>query len=353
MGGARIGGEAVQQTLLAREFVRSGYDVSMIVKDYGQPDGEVIDGIRVFKTYKESAGLPGVRFLHPRATSIIRALRRADAETYYQSCAGVQTGYVARHCRKKDRNFVFRVASDADCVPGEQLIGLWRDRKIYEYGLRRADLILAQSRRQMSLLKEHYGLESTLVNMAAEIPEGLEGSTRDIDALWVGNFRPLKRPEIVIELAARLPQRKFAMIGGPAHDPLYFDEIKERALSTGNIQFLGRVPYRDMSHYFSRTKVFINTSEVEGFPNTFLQSWMHGVPVVSFFDPDGIIANEALGQSPSDVDEMARIIEQLATDDVKRTDAARHVQSFALRHYSPETIVDELVRIFSEALSRN
>ena len=194
MGGARIGGEAVQQTLLAREFVRSGYDVSMIVKDYGQPDGEVIDGIRVFKTYKESAGLPGVRFLHPRATSIIRALRRADAETYYQSCAGVQTGYVARHCRKKDRNFVFRVASDADCVPGEQLIGLWRDRKIYEYGLRRADLILAQSRRQMSLLKEHYGLESTLVNMAAEIPEGLEGSTRDIDALWVGNFRPLKRP---------------------------------------------------------------------------------------------------------------------------------------------------------------
>jgi len=33
------GGEAVQQTLLARALARRGHEVSMVVADLGQPDG--------------------------------------------------------------------------------------------------------------------------------------------------------------------------------------------------------------------------------------------------------------------------------------------------------------------------
>ena len=61
-----IGGESVQQTLLARALARRGHDVSMVVGDYGQPDGAQWAGVRVFRAYRAAAGLPVLRFIHPR-----------------------------------------------------------------------------------------------------------------------------------------------------------------------------------------------------------------------------------------------------------------------------------------------
>jgi len=350
MGQTRIGGESVQQTLLAREFVRSGYDVRMIVIDHGQPDGEVIDGIKVFKTYDPKAGLPGLRFVHPRATGVLRALQRADADIYYQSCAGVLTGYVAWHCKRNTRKFVFRVASDTDCIPGEQLIGFWRDRKLYEYGLKRADLILTQSQKQVALLEHNYNLKSTFMNMVVEAPSANLGSSEGIDVLWVSNLRPLKRPDIFIELAQKLPQHRFVMIGGPCPRlDDYYGDIEKQAGAVENVEFLGPIPYNEIGRYFSSAKLFVNTSETEGFPNTFLQSWIHGVPVVSFFDPDDIIEKKGLGSSPEDLTEMAQVVEDLMSNDDKRREFSRRAKEFALENHSPQSILDCHLQVFSEA----
>jgi len=168
--GNYFGGEAVQQVLLAKAFRDAGHDVSLICMDYGQPDGELLDGIRVYKTFEADAGLPGLRFIYPRLVYFRSALKRADADLYLQSCAGINTGLVAQFCRTHNRKFIFRLASDSDCIPGEQLIQYARDRKLYEYGLRRANAISAQSDFQKSLLQEHYGLNSAVINMACEFP---------------------------------------------------------------------------------------------------------------------------------------------------------------------------------------
>ena len=109
-----IGGESVQQTLLARALARRGLDVSTVVLDYGQIDGAQWDGIRVFNAYRPGAGLPVLRFIHPRWTGLWSALARADADIYYTSCAGMQVGLLAMFCRRFHRRFVFRTASDSD-----------------------------------------------------------------------------------------------------------------------------------------------------------------------------------------------------------------------------------------------
>src|SRR5262245_51300056 len=83
-----VGGEPVQQTLLARALAARGYDVSMVVADHGQPDGAVWDGVRTWKAYRRGAGIPVLRFVHPRWTGLWSALARADADVYYTSCAG-------------------------------------------------------------------------------------------------------------------------------------------------------------------------------------------------------------------------------------------------------------------------
>src|SRR5690606_29104132 len=118
-------------------------------------------------------------------------------------------------CRSAGRSFIFRVASDSDCEREHGRIRFWRDRKLYAYGLRRADLVAAQTEHQARLLRENHGIESHVINMMVESPRGEPGTGKDIDVLWVSNLRPLKRPELALELARQLPQVKFAIVGGP------------------------------------------------------------------------------------------------------------------------------------------
>ena len=46
-----------------------------------------VDGIRLIGICPPDAGLPVVRFVHPRVSGLVRAMREADAEVYYHNCA--------------------------------------------------------------------------------------------------------------------------------------------------------------------------------------------------------------------------------------------------------------------------
>src|SRR5882672_4720764 len=188
-----IAGEGVQQALLGRALARRGHKVSMVVWDHGQIDGTEWEGIRVFKSYRPDAGLPVLRFIHPRWTGMWSALARADADLYYTSCAGMHVGLVALFCRQHRRRFVFRTASDSDCDPSRLLVRFARDRWLYAYGLRRADAILVQSHAQALALARNFSRPSRVAGMLVESqPQDLP---RDIDVLWVSNIRRVKRPD--------------------------------------------------------------------------------------------------------------------------------------------------------------
>jgi glycosyltransferase involved in cell wall biosynthesis len=331
-----IGGEAVQQILLARAFTSLGYKVSMVIRSYEEDKDETIDGIKVLSAFRWDDGIPIIRFFHPRASGMIRALNKVDADIYYQSPASVSTALTAAFCRWRHKKFIFRVASDVDCIPGRQLINFWRDRKLYEYGLRNADLVAVQSRYQQQLLSQHYGLESAVVNMAMQMPEeGLDGE-RDRDVLWVSNLKPVKRPDRLISVAKRLTDVNFTMIGGAIRgEENYYAEIERQASKLRNVRFLGRVSYREVNQYLAKSKVLLNTSDIEGFPNTFLQAWVRKVPVVSFFDPDEIIVREGLGRRPVTEDAMCSALRELLDDSRTRKQIGATAHSYAVRNFSP------------------
>ena len=344
-----VGGESVQHFLLAKEFSTLGYEVSMIVKDYGQENGEMIDNIKVWKTFKDRTGLPIIQFLHPTITSIIAALKKADADLYYQSCAGIVTGLVAWFCRRHKKRFIFRTASDTDCIVGQQLIKYARDRKIYEYGLRRADIIAVQGINQQRLLWDNYHLDSIPVNLVVEPPRTEISLTKDIDVLWINNFRPLKRPELFFDIALMLPKYQFVMIGGPiTGSEHYYYKNSAKSQNINNLEFVGPVPYSAVNKYFARAKVFVNTSEVEGFPNSFLQAWIHGVPVVSFLDPDELIAKNELGFIPVDLEDMVNHIDNLIQHNNQRIYMSSIARKFAAENYSPINIAEKYIKLLED-----
>lgn len=346
-GNNKIGGESVQQTLIAREFACRGFEVSMIVKDLGQPQEEIIDNIRCIKAFKPGSGLPGLRYLYPNMWLLWKALSMADADIYYQSCASFLTGLTSYYAQRQGAKMIFRVAHDTDCISGQQLIPYKRDKLIYEYGLRNATFIASQSDKQSQLLVENYSLDSSIVNMLVEEPKPEEiGLEKDIDILWVNNIRPIKRPDRLIEVAKKLPQFQFTMIGGhqERHHDLY-DEVKAAADTLPNLNFLGAIPYAEVGAFFSRARLFLNTSDSEGFPNTFLQAWIRGVPVVSTFDPDGIIDREELGISVGTVLETTNILKtslEGAIPDTWKENALAYIQ----KHHSAESIVDDYLECF-------
>jgi glycosyltransferase involved in cell wall biosynthesis len=338
-----IGGEEVQHTLLARALTARGYDVSMVVMDYGQADGAEWEGIKTYRTYRSEAGLPVVRFFHPRWTGVWAALKRAEADIYYLSCASLRVGLTALFSRRHQRKLVFRIASDMDCEPQKLLIeyNYWRDRRIYEYGLRHADAILAQSLHQQDTMQRNYGLSSTVASMLVDQPrEVLTFEQRTIPVLWVSNIRQLKRPDLVLEFAARTPEIAVHMIGGRIADSqTLFEEIFQRAGALPNVTFHGQIPYHDVNDYFSKSLVFTNTSDIEGFPNSYLQAWSRGTPVVAFFDPDGLIAREGLGVAVRTMEEMRQAVKELATNRERWLAASARCLAFMRREFNDDRIL--------------
>jgi glycosyltransferase involved in cell wall biosynthesis len=354
-GSGYIGGENVQHVLLARAWRDLGLEVSIIVHDHGQPRETVIEGIRAIAAHAPQAGIPMLRFVHPRMTSVVRALRAADADVYYQSPSSLFTGVAVWFARRHGRRSIVRIASDLGCIPGRQLIRYWRDRKLYEYGLRHASLIAAQTQQQRELLQRHYGLNSAILNMAVELPPAVaRPADKDIDVLWVGNLRAVKRPELVLELARRLPQYTFTMAGGPVptHQE-YFDDFVREARELPNLRLLGPVPYQGTGALFERARVHLNTSSAEGFPNTFLQSWVRGVPVVSFFDPDRLISSRGLGRAVAGVDEMESALRELLQDPQRRAADGERGRAFAATEFSASCLACRYLELLEAAAERD
>ncbi len=335
------GGEQVQHTLLARALAKRGFKVSMIVADYGQAEGEVHDGIHLFKAHGLTEGIPVIRFVHPRLTKLWSALKRAQADVYYVSCSGPQLGIVALFAKRYRKRVVFRIAHDRDCDPNNLLIRFWRDKKIYEFGLHHANVVLAQSEQQLQSLQTNYDRPSCLAAMLVDPPErAVPFDQRDIDVLWVNNLRPFKRPQLALDLARQLPHLKFHVIGGPqaGHESLY-QEIKQQAATVPNLMFHGPVPYHEVNGFYERSRVFINTSESEGFPNSYLQAWRRGTPTVAFFDPDRVIANFGLGRNVSSLQEMSAEVARLAMSSSAWADVSTRCQAFMDERYGDPVVL--------------
>lgn len=333
-----FGGAAVQQVLIARELRRRGFEVSFVTWDYGQPDGVEHGGIAVWRMCGRNDGFPAIRFISPRWTSLCRALRRADADLYYQRGAGSETGQVAMWCRSRRRAFLFAVASDTNCQRGLDL-GTRRERLLYRYGLRRADGIIAQSRWQVQAIREVFSRDAVLIRSCGQggFPPHWSRPNRSVPRLlWVGRFAPKKRFEFLLDLAESSKEWQFDVIGDSQQEGVYASHLSARAARLSNVALHGRLSHAAVGEVYDRADLLICTSPQEGFPNTFLEAWARGVPTVSTVDPDGIIAMNRLGGVAATVPEMRQTIRELVDSPAGWEECSRRVQRYFAQNHSIE-----------------
>ena len=342
------GGAELQQLLIGRELAARGYPVSFVTIDHGQGPEQQLGPLRILSAFNRSDGLPLLRFFHPRFSGVLNALRRADADIYYVRGASHQLFPVVFHAKSSGKQVVFAGASntDFDLKARQVLFNVYR--APYWIGLRFVDAVVAQNQHQASSAWKILGKKARIIHNGLSSFPSEHSQARDV--LWVGNIRPKKSPERFVDLAEAFPEHPFVMVGDINDSKRYpSGPTTSEGRAAGvipNIQYTGYLPPAEVEEYYGRARVLINTSDVEGFPNTFLHAWSWGVPVLTFVDPDSIVEKNKLGWVVKTPEEMNRVLKRVLNGELEYS--PEHIATFFQTECMTTRQVDRYEDVFTE-----
>ncbi|HEX3716449.1 MAG TPA: glycosyltransferase family 4 protein [Verrucomicrobiae bacterium] len=343
-----IGGVEWQTTLFAKWLAQKGYRVSFLCLDEGGPQIEVIDGVRIIKTCGRFAGIKGLRYFHPKWTGLVRAMRQADADIYYHNSCECVTGQIAMWCRLRRRPFVFSSQCDTDFDPKLPCLETALDRSLYRYGLRHADVRVVQTEAQRVAVDSGFGLDAVVIPMPCPEAENFtmgELESRPKRVLWIARLCKQKRPDRLLDLAEACPDIQFDLVG-PVYPDSYAREVFERAKKIQNVTVHGPVPRERVPELYKNATCLCSTSDFEGFPNTFLEAWSHGLPVVSTFDPDALIATKNLGIIARTVPELQAALRSVLRDPNRYRELSQNGRRYFVENHRADMVLPKFEQVF-------
>jgi len=285
------GGAELQVALLARELVARGHAATLLAADTGQQDGVVWEDItiRVGKRFDTGGALDSVKAL-PRILKVLGE-ERPDFVVVYGWTAWL---FILSQIRRFiPFRLIFVCALDAEIDGGFRVDNPVRG-YLFERGMRLANARFGITEHQARLFREK-GMSCAVTRLLLQKPDFYEGADKPIDLLWVARCHPVKRPHLFLDLAERLPQTRCRMICS-VQDEALWQEVKQRAEKTANVEFLEAAPYREIQGHFDAAAIFVNTSEREGVPNTFIHSGLGHTAILSLaVDPDGMFQRFGAG----------------------------------------------------------
>ncbi len=343
---APIGGTEVQLFAIASFFAnKCDFQVSVITGDWRQEEIEQYGKITLFRSFSLKKTISH----YIRAPFILwRTLKRVNADVFIASPAGPESGIIAFFCKIYRKKFIYRTAHQMDCNGDfEKKNGLlgW----LYGYGLRSADVVVTQSEEHQRMLLEG-GVSSVVIRNAFVLKENISTENKK-KILWVSRCEVWKNPKIFLEIAKKLPHESFQMISPrQKNQKELFEEINRDATSIGNIEFIEKVPFFKIQKYFNEAKIFVGTSEYEGFPNTYLQACIGKTPTVSYkVNPDEFITKNNLGYcAKGNFEKMMKYIRKLLDDEKDWKEKSENAFQYVKKNHDIETVGKQWVELVSK-----
>lgn len=167
--------------------------------------------------------------------------------------------------------------------------------------------------------------------------------------IWVGSLAPVKQPLLFIQLAQCFPDVQFLMIGGDSTDIILNESVKQHAKGVTNLKLLGAVPFNKIDFYYNNASLLVNTSIYEGFPNSFVQAWMHYVPVLSLnANPDDILTKYNIGIVSGSYSKMVSDLGRLLEDSKLRENMGQNARNYAESEHDVRANVKKYIHLFDE-----
>jgi glycosyltransferase involved in cell wall biosynthesis len=279
------GGAELQVALLARELAGRGHEVVIAGGDVGQVDRVTLDGVVTRNAGKFHTGrLLEMLTAIPRVIQVIHE-EHPEWVVVMGWTAWLFVLWVLRPFLGYKLDFI--------CSLDSEINGEYRRENpvlgsLFEFAVRHCDARHSITSDQEKVFRNR-GMAATFYRYLL-IPRSMpRTSEKQIDLLWVSRCQQLKRPHLFLDLVEALPDARCTMIC-PGEDKELWDSVAEHASKLPNLEFIEKVPYHEIQEYYDRARVFVNTSTFEGFPNSFIQSGMGHVALLSLcIDPDGMI----------------------------------------------------------------
>jgi glycosyltransferase involved in cell wall biosynthesis len=328
------GGAEVDLYMLATELAKDpAFAVSFITADYGQPPEQMRENVRL---------LTGLDFRQNPLRSawrLWRAMKKADARFYLMKTASAGVPLVYAFCRRHRRRFLYRTAHQYECD------GTWRKQhpilgRLFERALRGAAAVFVQNQEDSRLLRQTAGVQPIVIANGHRLIE--PGTEERTNILWVGRSADFKHPERFIQLAQQFPQEPFVMVCRQASGDSGYEHLRRQAQSIPNLQFFPEVDFFELGRFFARAKVFVNTSDAEGFPNTFIQAASAGTAILSWqVNPDQFLTKYQCGLACGGT--MERLVKGLEflLDNRRYVEIGQNGLRYAREHHDLAVLVQQ------------
>jgi len=288
------GGAELQLYLLSKNLsLISNDEIIFLVGNFKQPKIEYHEKIKLIRTIKlENKELFFVKIF--KALKLFFQLIKLNPDVIITSTHNSVVGLISVYKKIFRKKHIHRTASlievNLKWINDNGLTG-----KIFKYGLENADIIFTQNNEHKELLKKLHNVNSIILKNILTIENKIETSKNFI--LWVSRFAQLKQPYLFLNLAKLFPEQLFVMICPHTENEIKdWTILKDEAAKIKNLNFIEKIEFSKIQIYFNQAQIFVNTSEYEGFPNTFLQAALGYTPIVSLnVNPDNFLNNYDCG----------------------------------------------------------
>ncbi len=215
--GKPFGGASIRVFHLIQGFTKLGHQAGIltwtgakkIIKH--QPDFDVVESFRS-PSSKGRRKIKGYDFLRDRVR-MYQKVKSYKPDILLQVTSAMNTGVMALIGKLLNIPFVFLVASDPDADGSYAKILSRLEVISYEFGVRRAQLIVCQNSYQCQQFKKRFGNKNIALipnpfHYRKELPPFQSHKQRKY-IMWLGNFTPVKNLPFMYQLVRSLPHVKF------------------------------------------------------------------------------------------------------------------------------------------------
>lgn len=358
-----ISGSSVQVYFIAKELAKRGYPVLVILTAHS--GYEYVQGKLQVCSIQTSLKLRN-QLSKKWLNNIVDILNNFQPDIVYQRGKLPESVAVSIYKQRTNTCFIWLSNSDNSGENWKYVKKRWNKRDQYqlsilprliealyadskiEKAIKLSDIVIAQTKHQQITIKNNFHMDSILLGSGHPIPKFKKKLIdKKVTILWLANLTPVKQPHLFAELAFKLQHLNadFIMAGKPLSLEL-LNKVKKITLSMPNFHYVGGVGLNKCNQLLQNTDIFVCTSQYEGLPNTFIQAFKHGIPVLSLKnDPDNIIRDHNLGAVSKNKKELAHQVIKFVQNQTLRQQTSQIVYDYAQKYYNIETIVDQLLDI--------